>query len=179
MQRVPSCLLLAGLALSLGAMSAAPALARPGLRGGGYGHAFVRTAHVGPRSLHRGIGRSGRIGHRGSFGYPGYGRRFAGRGLYPGGLWGWPDFDDRPDPYVALDQGGDPAAPSYPAFTGIPSLADLPADTGIGPSPVARPAIYVINGSARRRSGGKAVTTDGYSDEGTGPRIIQLNVPRR
>jgi hypothetical protein len=79
----------------------------------------------------------------------------------------------------------DPIAAPPGRVTGIPSIAELPASTGIGPGPAASPTIYVLNGSRRslrRGSGAKIVTMDeadppiGVSSGG--PRIIHLDVPR-
>jgi hypothetical protein len=250
MRRVPSCLLFAALALSIGLLLPQGAIAGPGLRhGGGWGghsgsrhwghrHGFRSYArHAGFR--HHGFGFSrhgfggyGRFGYShsrfGHHGYPGYGRRFFshvdyghhhrygyrhvgfsrfgyghhghgrlgyghhgygrhfygrhgyghhgygryGYGFFPRSSWLWPSFD--PGPTVIVGEGD--ASPAPPPA--VPSLAEMPASTGIRSAPVAAPAIYVLeSGKQTTRSGGAKIVSMADADDGasgTDPRIIHL-----
>ena len=179
--------------------------ARFGLRAHGTGsrhHAAFhgRSRHI-PAFRDRGYG-FGRYGFHGRavHGRSFYGRGFYGQGFRPHGYgyggrhpyglhgrgfhpYGSQSYLDSWDDGVATL--GEPVdAPTYQAPPGVPSIADLPASTGIRSAPAGSPTVYVLGPGKRSLRGGgpKIVTMDrngaDHDADGTGLRIIRLNAPR-
>jgi hypothetical protein len=188
MRRAPSCLLFAGFIVSLGCVAPDPASAESRVR-----HStpirlpLQRVTSPHDRHL-TGLGHGRAVRHRTAD------RRFhSGRhhrallhthdGFYPTGPLTLPYVDTVGEAPIMADEGQIPPPPSR--AIGIPSTADLPASTGIGPGPAASPTIYVLNGSKRslRRGTGARIVTMDQADPQIGmgngrPRIIHLDVPR-
>lgn len=187
MRRAPSCLLFAGILLSLGSVvpdrAAAEARARHStpipapvhdLTGPqsrdvtGRDHAMVFGHRRGDRGFHSGLHDRG--------------LPFGRHGFFPYGPLSWPYVDTMGAEVPMIGEDG--AIPPPPErLTGIPSVADLPASTGIVSGPGASPTIYVLNGtkhSLRRGGGAKIVTMDEADPQNglsTGAaRIIHLDV---
>jgi hypothetical protein len=217
MQGVLSCLVAAG-AVSLALVTPIPAAASDGFgRHGSFHRPHVRPHR--PMARERfGVGFQHRFAHQGfsghSFNHNGFNHhRFGHHGFDHRGFWhhGFNRHGFKHDGFkhgffpssylvgtsypsnvTIVEQG----APAAPLTTGtIPSVADLPAVTGIRSDPPAEPAIYVINGTGRDTSGSirrgsarsgaaKILTVDPRdapsvpADVSTGgPRIIHLDVP--
>jgi hypothetical protein len=198
MQGVLSCLLAAG-AVSLAFLTPDPAAASDGFGR----HAPVQRPHFRP---HRPIVRQGgfhnhfdghRFSHHGfdhrrfdrhGFKHHGFKHNGFANGFFPSSYLVGSQY---PSSVTIIQQG----EPSTTLTTGtIPSVADLPAVTGIVSQPAAEPTVYVVNGARREapalsrrgeRSGGAKILTVDPSDapnvaaevSTSGPRIIHLDVP--
>ena len=156
----------------------------------GFGHHNFRPG-FGHHNFRPGFGHQG-FAHQG-FGHDGFkhnGFKHDGfkNGFFP---YSYLQGSQYPSSVTIIQQGQG----AYPVTTGtIPSVADLPAVTGIASQPAAEPAIYVVNGARRdtsaparrsERSSGAKIITVGPSDAPSvpaevstgGPRIIHLEVP--
>ncbi|HEY7385253.1 MAG TPA: hypothetical protein VH743_16445 [Beijerinckiaceae bacterium] len=206
MRGVLSCLLAAG-AVSLVVLTPDPGTAaeggfrRPGHSFGqhnlrrGFGHHSFRRG-FGEHNFRRGFGHHGfthngfnrhGFGHdRKNFGHRGFRHDGFKNGFLP---YSYLTGNSYPSSVTIVQQGD-----AYPVTTGtIPSVADLPAVTGIASQPSAEPAIYVVNGARRdmpaparrsERPGAKILTVDPSDAPSVpadvssgGARIIHLDVP--
>ena len=217
MQGVLSCLLAAG-AVSLTFLTPDPAAAadgfgrqgsfhrpqfrpnRPTVRHGGFHHRFQRfDGHgFGQHNFRPGFGHHSfnpDFGHRGlphnAFKHPGFGHKGFKQHGFNHGYWPYSYLQGSQYPSsVTIVQQSEPQ--TFTTGT-IPSVADLPAVTGIASQPTAEPAIYVVNGARRdtsaparrsERSGARILTVDPSDAPSVpaevssgGPRIIYLDVP--
>jgi hypothetical protein len=191
MRWAPACLFSALFLTSLGltgtAAPAAPSGARHStpipraVHHGGHGFRHARFHHVTPPHHRHGFRPVHKHGHHGFHKHQHH--KFRHHFATP--FW----------PYVATVGDSAPIivqqnAPAPALIPGIPSVADLPAATGIRSAPAGSPTLYVLDGRQSLRSGGaKIVTLDAtgtkaaaggegqVEDTKDGPRIIHLSVP--
>lgn len=189
---IPACLFLALPILAFDAHAAGFGGVGPhGRAGPGFSHARAHRgfAHVG-RNHAWTAWRGNRFAARSGWRWGHHGRGFA---RHPGwGVWGGVLGDDTSGSPVNILNSNEVDVAPVPA---IPSLADLPATTGIAPPPPARPVIYVIatrhrhgllRKGADRHPGAKILSVHGERVaraepdpvEPFGPRIIRVTVPR-
>jgi hypothetical protein len=129
--------------------------------------------------------------HHGRYAWRGHHGRYAWGGWY---VAPWPGYVD------AVGYSSSPSVIVEPGAPRDPTVLDWPAVPGIRSAPSAAPMIYVINSDADRRrnlrkrvdrlgpkilsrqaDGGFAESSDAFDAPAgsTGPRIIQVRVPRR